>query len=101
MGASDIQQQELSLPSADHLKERLVFSAFDGSLDGFRARKGVLITTSGFTKEAIEYVKMIGKSIVLIDGEELTRLMFEYDLGVTPVKHYVLKKLDHDYFEES
>jgi len=80
---------------------RPIVQAFAGSLDGFRARKGVLITTSGFTKEAIEYVKMIGKSIVLIDGEELTRLMFEYDLGVTPVKHYVLKKLDHDYFEES
>ena len=80
---------------------RPIVQAFAGSLDGFRARKGVLITTSGFTKEAIEYVSKIGKSIVLIDGEELTRLMFEYDLGVTPVKHYVLKKLDHDYFEES
>lgn len=73
---------------------------FSGSLDGKRARKGVFITTSTFSKEAREYVEHIEKKIVLIDGPELARLMIENGVGVTEVATYTVKKMDLDYFED-
>ena len=79
---------------------RPVVQAFAGSLEGLRARKGVLITTSKFTNEAKEYVNRIEKKIVLIDGERLTELMIDHDIGTTKVVSYDIKKLDSDYFVE-
>jgi restriction system protein len=73
---------------------------FAGSLDGRRARKGVMITTSQFTPEAREYVEMIEKKIVLIDGEQLSDLMIEHDIGVSDVATYRIKRIDLDYFPE-
>ncbi len=73
---------------------------FAGSLEGHRARKGVLITTSDFTADARDYVTRIKKRIVLISGTELADLMVEHRVGVTDVTTYVLKRLDSDYFEE-
>jgi len=72
--------------------------AFAGSLEGHRAKKGVFITTSTFTKDAREYVDRIEKKIVLIDGEELATLMMEHNIGVALVTSYEVKKLDLDYF---
>lgn len=72
--------------------------AFVGSLEGRRARKGVFITTSTFSKDAREYVKAIDKRVVLIDGERLAELMIDHDVGVTGVTQYVVKKVDQDYF---
>ncbi|GGE61473.1 restriction endonuclease [Priestia taiwanensis] len=72
---------------------------FAGALHGFRARKGVFITTSNFTKEAKEYVKIIDSKIVLIDGEYLAKLMIDFNLGVSTVKVFEVKRLDRDYFE--
>ncbi len=74
--------------------------AFAGSLEGHRARKGVFITTSKFTKDARDYVTRIEKRIVLVDGEQLTQLMMDFGIGVTEVETYKVKKLDRDYFEE-
>jgi len=71
---------------------------FAGALQGQRARKGVFITTSFFTKEAIEYVSLIESKIILIDGEHLSRLMVEHNIGVSTVGQYEVKKLDSDYF---
>lgn len=73
---------------------------FAGSLEGHRARKGVFITTSQFSKDAREYVTRIEKKIVLIDGEQLAQLMMDFGVGVTEVDTYQVKKLDRDYFEE-
>lgn len=74
---------------------------FSGSLDSHGARKGVFITTSDFTKEARSYVSEIkGKKIVLINGEELARLMIDHDIGVSTVNTYAIKRIDSDYFEE-
>jgi restriction system protein len=73
---------------------------FAGSLDGVRARKGVLITTSSFSKDAVDYVTRIDKKIVLIDGEELARLMIEHNVGVAEFQRYVIKRVDLDYFSE-
>jgi restriction system protein len=73
---------------------------FAGSLDGVRARKGVFITTSQFSAEARQYADRIEKRIVLIDGEELARLMFEHNVGVTSVASLDIKRVDADYFAD-
>lgn len=74
---------------------------FAGALQGQRANKGIFITTSRFTDDARNFVSQIGSKIVLIDGEQLTSLMIEYDIGVSTVSLYPVKKIDSDYFEES
>jgi restriction system protein len=73
---------------------------FAGALQGQRAKKGVFITTSSFTREAKEYIKFIDSNIVLIDGEQLVNLMIDNDVGVTKVTSYDVKKVDSDYFIE-
>ncbi|HYT89968.1 MAG TPA: restriction endonuclease [Gemmataceae bacterium] len=73
---------------------------FAGSMEGFRARKGVLLTTSAFSKEAEEYVNRIERKIVLIAGRRLAQLMIDHDIGVATARAYVVKKVDLDYFEE-
>jgi restriction system protein len=73
---------------------------FAGALQGQRAKKGVFITTSSFTREAEEYTKFIDNNIVLIDGEQLVNLMIDNDVGVTKVTSYDVKKVDLDYFLE-
>lgn len=77
---------------------RPVVQAFAGSLEGVRARKGVLITTSSFTSEAHGYVQQIEKKIVLIDGKMLSDLMIQHNVGVGVEAVYQVKKLDSDYF---
>ena len=79
---------------------RPVVQAFAGSMEGLRARKGVLITTSAFSKDALEYVKRIERTIVLIDGEALAQLMIDHDVGVSTLESYVLKRVDLDFFIE-
>jgi restriction system protein len=73
---------------------------FVGSLAGQHANKGVFIATSSFTKDALDYVKTIHHKVILIDGEMLTQLMIENDIGVTKISSYDIKKIDSDYFEE-
>ncbi len=73
---------------------------FVGALADQRAKKGVFITTSGFTKEAVSYSSQMDTKIVLIDGEKLSQLMIDYNLGVSVQNTYEIKKIDSDYFEE-
>lgn len=73
---------------------------FAGALQGQRARKGIFITTSNFTKDALEYVNNIESKIILIDGSRLAELMIEHNVGVSPVASYEIKKIDSDYFIE-
>ena len=74
---------------------------FVGALKGKHARKGIFITTSNFTKPAIDYVNSLDDTkVILIDGITLAELMIEYSLGVTTVQTYTIKKLDTDYFFE-
>lgn len=72
---------------------------FVGALAGQGARKGIFITTSNFTKEAMEYKPRNDTSIILIDGQRLAELMYEYDIGVSVEKRFEIKRLDSDYFE--
>lgn len=73
---------------------------FAGALQGQRARKGIFITTSEFTKEAKEFASKIESKIILIDGETLSQLMIDYNIGVNPIASYELKRIDSDYFSE-
>lgn len=73
---------------------------FVGALAGQGAKKGIFITTSNFTKEAIEYTPRNETKIVLIDGVQLAQLMIDYNLGCTPLQTYEVKKIDSDYFGE-
>jgi restriction system protein len=73
---------------------------FAGALQGQRARKGVFITTSEFTKDATDYASAIDTKIILVDGKTLTRLMIEHDVGVSTESTYKLKRIDSDYFVE-
>lgn len=73
---------------------------FTGSLEGHGAQKGVLITTSKFTRDAIEFAKRLQqKKLVLIDGETLAELMMDFGVGVSHVATYTVQKIDPDYFE--
>ena len=73
---------------------------FAGALQGQRARKGVFITTSEFTREAIDYARAIDTKIVLVDGKLLAKLMIEHNVGVSRESLYEIKRIDSDYFEE-
>jgi restriction system protein len=79
---------------------RPVVQAFAGGLEGHRARKGVLMTTSTFSGDARDYGGRIEKRIVLIDGSQLADLMIEHGIGVAAVQTDTLKRLDSDYFDE-
>lgn len=73
---------------------------FVGSLARHNANKGVAITTSNFTTEAREYIKHIPHRVILIDGELLSQLLIDYDIGVSKIISYAVKKIDSDYFLE-
>src|SRR5262249_33170217 len=73
---------------------------FAGALQGQRARKGIFLTTSGFTQEARAFASAIDSKLVLIDGEELASFMIDHGIGVADVAAYVVKRLDSDYFAQ-
>lgn len=74
--------------------------AFAGSLMGQGATKGVFVTTSSFTPKAISYAsKLPNYKVILIDGQQLARLMIEHNVGVSRVQSYDIKRVDTDYFE--
>ena len=84
----------------DNTVGRPVIQKFAGALQGEGASKGIFITTSTFTKEAIDFSKRnIAAKIILIDGEKLTALMFDHNVAVTRTGFYEIKKIDSDYFE--
>jgi restriction system protein len=71
---------------------------FAGAIMGKKASKGIFITTSVFSKEAIDYADSISSKIILIDRDRLAELMIDYDIGVTNISSYHLKRIDSDYF---
>lgn len=73
---------------------------FAGALQAQKATKGIFITTSRFTDDARSYVSKIGSKIVLIDGDQLSNLMIEHNVGVSMVSQYPVKRIDTDYFDE-
>jgi len=72
---------------------------FFGSLDLHKASKGLFVTTSTFTKEAINTAERQSRRIVLIDGNRLTQLMIQHNIGCREEHSYSVKKIDEDFFE--
>ena len=85
----------------DNTVSRPDIQKFAGALQGKRARKGVFITTSDFSKSAHEFVSAIESKIILIDGRQLAGFMIDFGVGVATDAVYELKRLDSDYFEEN
>ena len=73
---------------------------FVGALHGKRARKGIFLTTSTFTKDAYDYANGLETKVILIDGTELAKFMFDYGVGVSTESSYVVKRIDNDFFED-
>ena len=71
-----------------------------GSLVGFGATKGVFVTTSRFSSGAKDYAEQIPQRVILIDGDRLTELMTEHDVGVRTSRTISLKRIDEDFFSE-
>lgn len=74
---------------------------FAGALQGQRARKGIFITTSTFSADALDYASRIETKIILIDGSRLAKLMFEHGVGVATASNYEVKRIDSDYFADT
>ena len=80
---------------------RPTVQAFVGSMDMIRAKKGVIVTTSQFTRDALEYLDRIeAKRVVLIDGSRLANLMIEHHVGVTVTRTFQVKEISNDFFED-
>jgi len=73
---------------------------FVGALKGQKANRGVFITTSKFTNDAIDYVSKVDSRVVLIGGDQLAELMIDFHIGVSPSITYEIPRLDSDYFSE-
>lgn len=73
---------------------------FVGALHGKRARKGIFLTTSTFTKDARDYADSVETKVILIDGQQVAELMFDYGVGVSTEDTYVVKRIDSDFFED-
>jgi restriction system protein len=73
---------------------------FAGALLGQHAKKGIFITTSGFTNEAMDFASKVDNKIILVDGNSLVKLMIDKNVGVTTSTTYQVKKIDLDYFGE-
>ncbi len=79
---------------------RPTVQSFVGSLLGMGATKGVFVTTSKFSSEAIEYARHLRERVILIDGRRLTELMIEHGVGARMNRAIEFKKIDEDYFDE-
>lgn len=73
--------------------------AFYGALAGQKAKRGVFITTSGFTTQALEFARSV-EGMVLVNGQRLVNLMMDHEVGVTS-RRLKLPKLDSDYFDDN
>jgi restriction system protein len=71
---------------------------FAGALMGKKASKGIFITTSTFTKDAKDFTETISSKIILIDGKRLAEFMIDYNVGVTNISSYNIRRIDSDYF---
>src|ERR1035437_1150723 len=72
---------------------------FFGSLDRFKATKGLFVTASTYTPSARETASMLSKRIVLVDGSQLTRLMIRHNIGCRVEETLEIKKIDEEFFE--
>lgn len=72
---------------------------FVGALEGKRAKKGVFLTTSSFTSNAVQYTQQINAKVILVDGDQIAQYMIDFNVGVSRETLYEIKKVDTDFFE--
>ena len=98
LGLDEIQVQAKRFSVGQNVGESLLRN-FAGALVAASMRKGVFVTTSAFTKQAKAFVEKNPQRIVLIDGEELARLMVTHGIGVRVKSTYQTKRIDDEYFD--
>lgn len=98
LGLDSIYLQAKRYTDASVGREKI--QAFAGAMDGQSVTKGVFVTTSTFTKGAVDYATRSPKHLKLIDGDELARLMLEHSIGVRAYKTLEIKRLDLDFFND-
>lgn len=87
--------------NVDQTVGRPEIQKFVGALSGQQAQKGLFITTAKFSSGAVKYAdNLLGRKIVLIDGDVLTKLMIKHNVGVSVEQVYEVKKVDSDFFYE-
>ena len=80
---------------------RPTIQGFVGALSGKKATRGVFITTSRFSADALDYVNnLTGFSVVLIDGEQLVKFMLDNKVGVTTQETFEVLGIDENFFGE-
>ena len=84
---------------ADNTISAEAMRGFAGALSMKQASKGLFVTTSSFTKGAVSAAERVQHRIVLIDGQRLSQLMIDYEVGCSIQKTLSIKKIDEDYFE--
>ena len=84
---------------ADNTISAEAMRGFAGALSMKQATKGLFVTTSSFTKGAVSAAEKVQQRIVLIDGQRLSQLMIDYEVGCSTQKTLSIKKIDEDYFE--
>jgi len=85
--------------AADNVVHRPAIQGFVGALMGAQGDRGVFITTSSFSRGAVDEAARVNARIELIDGERLAELMIDYGVGVQPETKVTLHRLDEDFFE--
>lgn len=78
--------------------QRPAVQGFVGALQGARATKGIMFTSSAFTSGAEEYAANVSPRVILVDGQRLAGLMIDHDVGVSTRERYLVKHVDSDYF---
>lgn len=84
----------------DNPVQRPALQAFVGALQGAQTNRGVFVTTGRFTPGAQQFAKSVAMQLILIDGDELARLMVRYNVGVQVRESFELKHADEEFFEE-
>lgn len=75
--------------------------SFVGAVAGTPSKKGVFITTSDYTKGAVDYVESLNgtPTIILINGQQLTDYIYDYGVGLQTEKILKVMKMDMDYWD--
>ena len=100
LGFNHISIQAKRYAAHNHVGRNEV-QAFVGAVAGTPSKKGVFITTSDFTKGAIDYVESLNGTpiVILINGEQLTEYMYECGLGLQEERVFKVMKLDRDFWD--
>lgn len=88
-----------SVEPAMTVVEKSGISDFFGSLDRFKATQGLFVTASTFTSSARQATEQLSKRIVLMDGDQLTRLMIFHGVVCVIEETLHVKKMDEEFFE--